>query len=73
MKKKTREDLELQANDIQQMVFQLDRHIYSESLWSKNTETVKEFRKREIKFFNARTALKDLLDELLRRIDEYKE
>lgn len=72
MRKKTKENAEFQANDIQKMLFQIDRHIYSESIWATDTETVEEFRKRTIKFFNVREALKELLDELLRGLDEYK-
>lgn len=72
MRKKTREYAEFQANDIQQMLLRIDGHIYSEIIWDNNIETVKEFRERNTKFFNAREALKDLLDDLLKEINGYK-
>ena len=72
MRKKTREYAEFQANDIQQMLLRIDGHIYSEIIWDNNIETVKEFRERNTKFFNAREVLKDLLDDLLKEINGYK-
>lgn len=72
MRKKTKEYAGFQANDVQQMLLRIDEHIYSEIVWDNNIETVKEFKERNTKFFNVREALKDLLDELLKEINEYK-